>query len=727
MPRSKNRRLDDFDSSDGGDGGGGSSKRQCHQYRRGAGGIEGVDDTGSDGEGLTEPEIDMDVLEVHDASLDVLPDRSFGADISRHWHGDTLRLWTETCTIFFSGSHMCAWCGKVHIQANKEFIRTISHFGAIPYSRENPIMTDLCERSMYRGPKKWNVCKKCLLLCVDDTTSSKRNVMSEEYVLDILNCPVQELSLLSILDIGYCWQKKVSGFCKGSMRLDSLFNGPLIAWSEVLERTYFAEHKNKYFTKVLDLNLKHNPLLKCYKTMSEIVSPTRRVPYITSECVINILKVHQFHSPVFVDNAPTLLPSFYSTSVDAVSHVTQPSTTFDLGLLHHRDPIVSPTTRVTAASSMEIPTIVSPFPDGKLVTVEYAVFPYLFPDGIGYFSPVPKKQQDSETFNEYLEKKCSQLFSVFTLFKPYLLLMYHLRQSMVLKRLCSDTVLEKDVKAFLKKHPTANQEDCAKHSAKNSVPVSFPGSSKWHRKELRNLLYKVHVWGMPTFFLTLTMDENSPTRFEEVVDLEFLLKKFMTNVEMKWGDAPVEMTVMFHKRNSNFMDVVVKGSDVLGRCQHWLVRYEAQGRGSLHAHILLWVHPDDIEKIENQIVAMIPGSIVGNEMKRPTDEAAAKLYDYVVHKQLHTCNPEGCMKKMIGDKCKYGFPGTFPCLQNGFNSSSGRYEYLRPLKCDRNVVPYHPTVLLLWGGHCNIQRVYAAAWSKYVLKYALKAEPTGHL
>ena len=27
----------------------------------------------------------------------------------------------------------------------------------------------------------------------------------------------------------------------------------------------------------------------------------------------------------------------------------------------------------------------------------------------------------------------------------------------------------------------------------------------------------------------------------------------------------------------------------------------------------------------------------------------------------------------------------------------------------------------------DYQRVYTAAWSKYVLKYALKAEPTGHL
>jgi hypothetical protein len=106
------------------------------------------------------------------------------------------------------------------------------------------------------------------------------------------------------------------------------------------------------------------------------------------------------------------------------------------------------------------------------------------------------------TFNDYLKDRLSRLFSIFTLYKPYLLLMYHLRQSVVLKRLCSENVLEKNIKAYKMKHPVATREDCGKHVAKNSVTVSFPGASKWHRKELQNLLYKGHVWGMPTFFLT---------------------------------------------------------------------------------------------------------------------------------------------------------------------------------------------------------------------------------
>ena len=35
-------------------------------------------------------------------------------------------------------------------------------------------------------------------------------------------------------------------------------------------------------------------------------------------------------------------------------------------------------------------------------------------------------------------------------------------------------------------------------------------------------------------------------------------------------------------------------------------------------------------------------------------------------------------------------------------------------------------LLLAWNAHCNVQRVVNAAWSLYLLKYAMKAEPKGN-
>ncbi len=57
------------------------------------------------------------------------------------------------------------------------------------------------------------------------------------------------------------------------------------------------------------------------------------------------------------------------------------------------------------------------------------------------------------------------------------------------------------------------------------------------------------------------------------------------------------------------------------------------------------------------------------------------------------------------------------------------YVFHRPRYCDRNVVPYHPTILLLWGAHMNLQRITNHAWSFYLLKYSLKVSilcPSAH-
>ena len=51
----------------------------------------------------------------------------------------------------------------------------------------------------------------------------------------------------------------------------------------------------------------------------------------------------------------------------------------------------------------------------------------------------------------------------------------------------------------------------------------------------------------------------------------------------------------------------------------------------------------------------------------------------------------------------------------------------RPRHCDRNVVPYHPTILLLWGAHMNLQRITNNAWSFYLLKYSLKVSDNHNL
>jgi hypothetical protein len=136
-----------------------------------------------------------------------------------------------------------------------------------------------------------------------------------------------------------------------------------------------------------------------------------------------------------------------------------------------------------------------------------------------------------------------------------------------------------------------------------------------------------------------------------------------------------------------------------------------QHRGSLHAHILLWVDPADAAKVAQEITATrcnyapdhdAPGPagcpwrddvhLSGtNDLQQMTTEE--RLHRLVQRKQIHTCRagPLGCCR---GDRpCRYGFP--FPPNLDGtyLEAKSGRCAALHPCR-----VQWPP--LSLWRRAC---------------------------
>jgi hypothetical protein len=120
----------------------------------------------------------------------------------------------------------------------------------------------------------------------------------------------------------------------------------------------------------------------------------------------------------------------------------------------------------------------------------------------------------------------------------------------------------------------------------------------------------VAYWGMPHLFLTLTADEMSPLKWTEIEQVnQFLQGSF--NEKFDWRNAPVECCRLFHNRFQAFFrrHIISKKGGLLGRVLHWVVRYEVQARGSLHVHVLLWLHADDVDRVTNEICACIPGTV----------------------------------------------------------------------------------------------------------------------
>lgn len=103
------------------------------------------------------------------------------------------------------------------------------------------------------------------------------------------------------------------------------------------------------------------------------------------------------------------------------------------------------------------------------------------------------------------------------------------------------------------------------------------------------------------------------------------------------------------------------------------------------------------------------------------------LRELVLRKQLHVCR-KVCYVGPSHHSCKHGFPfATQPEYEPILDPLTQRWLYFRPRHEHRNVIPYHRSMLLLWGAHMNIQRVTNSSISHYLLKYGMKSEPMGKL
>jgi hypothetical protein len=182
-------------------------------------------------------------------------------------------------------------------------------------------------------------------------------------------------------------------------------------------------------------------------------------------------------------------------------------------------------------------------------------------------------------------------------------------------------VLEESIRAYKERHPNAEPAEVIKHVMKHDVPHTIPGSPSWHRHRLLDLVALVNKVGIPTIFLTLTADEVSETRWQEIDMLEALLSRYRLQKhlwtacwtqpcaapsttakvccvhpahawpcvrswcdEFKWNDAPCENAFIIMRRCEKFCEQHLgfgsggRKRGLLGRVIHNVTRYEVQGR-----------------------------------------------------------------------------------------------------------------------------------------------------
>jgi hypothetical protein len=156
----------------------------------------------------------------------------------------------------------------------------------------------------------------------------------------------------------------------------------------------------------------------------------------------------------------------------------------------------------------------------------------MFPHGKGM-------QSTGLDLYQYCQLRARQLFSLFTLYKPYPLLLYSMCQMQRIVSQMSTLGLDRLGHRFRQSNLTASESDVVRYLLRCHVPPSVLHSPQWWRQKLADLRAVVHEIGMPTLFVTLTADEFSPSRFPEMDALEDFLERFQVH------PTPLKLMVLF--------------------------------------------------------------------------------------------------------------------------------------------------------------------------------------
>ena len=121
--------------------------------------------------------------------------------------------------------------------------------------------------------------------------------------------------------------------------------------------------------------------------------------------------------------------------------------------------------------------------------------------------------------------------------------------------------------------------------------------------------------------------------------------------------------MLFHKKVQDFMRHYINNAPhLVGRVVHYVIRYEVQDRGSLHAHIILWVQTEDIVRVSDEICGMVPAEFIPDDPDDPKsggtfqdspDPSKLTLHKLVLRKNMHTCTPVGLGNKGSVLPCRF--------------------------------------------------------------------------
>ncbi|XP_045820117.1 uncharacterized protein LOC123913423 [Trifolium pratense] len=245
------------------------------------------------------------------------------------------------------------------------------------------------------------------------------------------------------------------------------------------------------------------------------------------------------------------------------------------------------------------------------------------------------------------------------------------------------------------------------------LPSSFTGGRRYMFNNCQDAMAICKKFGYPDLFLTFTCNPKWPE-----------IQRHMA----KSGNYSVyrpDITCRVFQMKLNLMMADFRKGQFFGRVVASMYTIEFQKRGLPHAHILLWLDPQD-----KLTTAAAIDSVICAEL--PDKKLFPKLYSTVTNFMIHGPCGNGftespCMKDH--HRCSKFYPKKF-VSHTSFDPSgypiyrrrdSGHTVIKKEAILDnRSVVPYNPKLMMKYQAHVNIEYCNKSNCIKYLFKYINK-------
>ncbi|WVZ88359.1 hypothetical protein U9M48_034889 [Paspalum notatum var. saurae] len=248
------------------------------------------------------------------------------------------------------------------------------------------------------------------------------------------------------------------------------------------------------------------------------------------------------------------------------------------------------------------------------------------------------------------------------------------------------------------------------------LPSSYTGSPRNKHQYYQDAMAICRWAGYPDLFLTFTCNPKWP-------EIQYMLDEIPSQ---KPEDRPDVCNRVFHIKLHQLINEDIKKNKCFGRTIAVVYTIEFQKRGLPHAHILIFLHPDERDpspsNIDNIISAEIPDK--DNDL-----EGYMAVENFMMHGPCGEANHRSpCM---IDGKCSKHFPKMFThettVDEEGYpiyrRRDDERIVEKDKVNLDnRYVVPYNRDLIVKYQAHISVEWCNKSRSIKYLFKYIHKGD-----